>query len=51
MRRCGDGPLVVVYPDGVWYRRVATNDLDEIIEQHLEKGRPVGRLLDQVLAP
>jgi len=51
LRRCGDGPLVVVYPDGVWYRRVDANDLDEIIEQHLEKGRPVGRLLDQVLAP
>jgi sirohydrochlorin cobaltochelatase len=51
LRRCGDGPLLVVYPDGVWYRRVAADDLDEIIEQHLEKGRPVGRLLDQVLAP
>jgi sirohydrochlorin ferrochelatase/(2Fe-2S) ferredoxin len=51
LRRCGDGPLLVVYPDGVWYRRVGAGDLDEIIEQHLEKGRPVGRLLDQVLAP
>src|SRR5207249_785636 len=37
LRRCGDGPLLVVYPDGVWYRRVAANDLDEIIEQHLER--------------
>ncbi len=51
LRRCGDGPLLVVYPDGVWYRRVGAGDLDEIIEQHLERGRPVGRLLDQVLAP
>jgi sirohydrochlorin cobaltochelatase len=51
LRRCGDGPLVVVYPDGVWYRRVGSRDLDEIIERHLCEGRPVGRLLDQVLMP
>lgn len=49
MRRCGDGPLLVVYPDGVWYRRVAVGDLQDIIENHLQGGRPVGRLLDQVL--
>lgn len=51
LRRCGDGPLVVVYPDGVWYRRVDPRDLDEIIERHLRGGRPVGRLVDQVLVP
>ncbi|MGH7963348.1 MAG: CbiX/SirB N-terminal domain-containing protein [Candidatus Binatia bacterium] len=51
LRRCGDGPLLVVYPDGVWYRRVRPQDLDEIVEQHLCAGRPVGRLLDQVLMP
>jgi sirohydrochlorin ferrochelatase/(2Fe-2S) ferredoxin len=51
MRRCGDGPLVVVYPDGVWYRQVRSQDLDEIVDQHLGAGRPVGRLVDQVLAP
>jgi len=51
MRRCGDGPLLVVYPDGVWYRQVRCQDLDEIVDQHLAGGRPVGRLVDQVLAP
>lgn len=51
LRRCGDGPLLVVYPDGVWYRRVQPQDLDEIVEEHLCAGRPVGRLLDQVLFP
>ena len=51
MRRCGDGPLLVVYPDGVWYRQVRPQDLDEIVDQHLDGGRPVGRLVDQVLAP
>jgi sirohydrochlorin cobaltochelatase len=51
MRRCGDGPLVVVYPDGVWYRHVRSEDLDEIVDHHLSAGRPVGRLVDQVLGP
>jgi len=51
LRRCGDGPLLVVYPDGVWYRRVRPQDLDEIVDQHLCAGRPVGRLLDQLLMP
>ncbi|HXG20923.1 MAG TPA: CbiX/SirB N-terminal domain-containing protein [Methylomirabilota bacterium] len=51
LRRCGDGPLLVVYPDGVWYRRVCPQDLDEIVDQHLCAGRPVGRLLDQLLTP
>lgn len=51
LRRCGDGPLLVVYPDGVWYRCVRPQDLDEIVDQHLCAGRPVGRLLDQVLTP
>lgn len=51
LRRCGDGPLLVVYPDGVWYRQVRCQDLDEIVDQHLAGGRPIGRLVDQVLAP
>jgi sirohydrochlorin cobaltochelatase len=51
LRRCGDGPLLIVYPDGVWYRRVAPTDLDEIVDVHLSGGRPVGRLVDQVLTP
>lgn len=51
LRRCGDGPLLVVYPDGVWYRRVSLRDLAEIVEQHLCGNRPVGRLVDQILGP
>jgi sirohydrochlorin cobaltochelatase len=49
LRRCGDGPLLVVYPDGVWYRCLKPTDLDEVIEQHLCANRPVGRLLDQLM--
>ncbi len=51
LRRCGDGPLLVVYPDGVWYRGVKLSDLDEIIDQHLCGNRPVARLIDQVMTP
>ena len=43
--RCSDGPSIVVYPDGVWYRAENTADIDEIIESHLLNGTPVKRLL------
>jgi (2Fe-2S) ferredoxin len=44
MDRCGDGPVIVVYPEGIWYTYVDESDLDEIIEQHLRNGRVVERL-------
>lgn len=47
--RCELGPVVVVYPEAVWYTYVDRQDLDEIIEQHLVEGKPVDRLrLDPV---
>jgi (2Fe-2S) ferredoxin len=42
--RCEEGPCVVVYPEGVWYRYVDQSDIDEIIEEHLRHGRIVERL-------
>lgn len=42
--RCDEGPVVVVYPEGVWYTFVDEGDLDEIIEEHLKSGRVVERL-------
>ncbi len=42
--RCAEGPVVVVYPEGVWYSYVDREDIDEIIEEHLVNGRPVERL-------
>lgn len=42
--RCGEGPVLVVYPEGVWYTYVDREDIDEIIAEHLQGGRPVGRL-------
>ncbi len=43
--RCGEGPLLVVYPQAVWYHFVDNDDIDEIIESHLLNGRVVERLL------
>lgn len=43
--RCSQGPVLVVYPQEVWYTYVDLEDLDEIIEQHLQKGQVVERLL------
>jgi (2Fe-2S) ferredoxin len=43
--RCEKGPVLVVYPDAVWYTFVDREDLDEILEEHLKKGRLVDRLL------
>ena len=44
MDRCEEGPVLVVYPEGVWYTYVDRADVDEIIEEHLGKGRLVERL-------
>ncbi len=42
--RCDEGPLLVVYPEGVWYTYVDEADIDEIFEQHLKHGKVVERL-------
>ncbi len=44
MGRCEQSPVIVVYPDAVWYTYVDREDLDEIIERHLLKGEIVERL-------
>lgn len=42
--RCEEGPVAVVYPEGVWYTYVDEEDLDEIVDSHLVNGEPVDRL-------
>ena len=42
--RCEEGPVLVVYPDDVWYTYVDRDDIDEIIDEHLVAGRIVERL-------
>ncbi len=42
---CRAGPLMVVYPQGVWYTPRTEADIDEIFESHLLEGKPVERLI------
>lgn len=42
--RCAGGPVVVVYPEGVWYSYVDQADIDEIVDAHLKNGQVVERL-------
>ncbi len=42
---CSAGPLMVVYPEGIWYRPTTPEDVDEIVESHFKNGKPVERLI------
>jgi len=41
---CQKGPIVAIHPDKVFYSHVSLGDVDEIVNEHLYKGRPVKRL-------
>lgn len=41
---CTQGPVVIVYPEGVWYKEVTPEDVEEIVESHFENGIKVDRL-------
>ncbi|MDC9724797.1 MAG: (2Fe-2S) ferredoxin domain-containing protein [Gammaproteobacteria bacterium] len=44
LNRCALGPVLVIYPEGVWYQYQTTEDIDEIIESHLQHDKIVTRL-------
>lgn len=44
LERCEEGPALVIYPEGVWYTYVDTEDIDEIIDVHIVGGKIVERL-------
>lgn len=45
MDRCSEGPVLVIYPDAVWYHYETQQDIDEIIDKHVIQGQLVERLL------
>ncbi|ASA19386.1 (2Fe-2S) ferredoxin domain-containing protein [Paenibacillus donghaensis] len=42
---CGNGPFVIVYPDGIWYYNVTPEDAGRIVQEHLIDGEPVEELI------
>lgn len=42
---CSAGPVMVIYPEGIWYRPQTPADVDEIVDSHLVNGEPVARLV------
>lgn len=49
MGRCGEGPTVAVYPDGIWYRGMLESDAGELVHEHLIHDRLVARLVDNIM--
>jgi (2Fe-2S) ferredoxin len=43
--RCGQGPVLVVYPEETWYQYNSKEDVDEILEQHIKSNQRLSRLL------
>jgi len=44
MNVCEHGPVMVIYPEGAWYRFEDENDISEILQSHILRGRAVPRL-------
>jgi (2Fe-2S) ferredoxin/predicted O-methyltransferase YrrM len=42
---CDEGPVMIVYPEGVWYRKVKADDIPDIVASHLRSGQLVSRLV------
>ncbi|MGA7513659.1 MAG: methyltransferase [Candidatus Sulfotelmatobacter sp.] len=41
---CDDGPIMIVYPEGIWYHKVKKEDVPEIVNSHLRSGEVMSRL-------
>jgi NADP-reducing hydrogenase subunit HndC len=47
MGPCDFAPVIMVYPKGIFYKRVMDNDVEEIVKSHFINGKPVERLMEQ----
>ncbi len=48
---CTAGPVLVVYPEGIWYHHVDTGKLERIFQEHIVDGQPVDELIFHRLYP
>lgn len=49
MGRCGEGPAVAIYPDGVWYRGLVKEDLEELFQKHLMNDQLLAKRVDDIM--
>ncbi|MBM4350748.1 MAG: NADH-quinone oxidoreductase subunit NuoF [Deltaproteobacteria bacterium] len=42
---CAEGPIIVVYPEGIFYKKLTPEDVPFLVEEHFLKGRPVQKFL------
>ena len=49
--QCGNGPMVLILPDEIWYSHVKADHVPQIITQHLAQGKPVKARLYRELHP
>jgi (2Fe-2S) ferredoxin len=49
--QCGHGPMIVIYPENVWYAAITVDDARAIFEEHLLGGKPVERLVYRPAKP
>ena len=42
---CEEGPIMVVYSEGTWYKKVTADDVSEIVDTHIMQSNPVSRLI------
>ena len=45
LNRCKKGPLMVVYPEGLWFKVTNKKDIDLIIEAYIKNNKPIKKLL------
>jgi (2Fe-2S) ferredoxin len=49
--QCGNGPMVLVLPEQIWYSRVHPDEVGVIVDRHLKNGNPIPALLYRKFHP